>query len=881
VHRLSDLGAVVTHVVNGSSREGFDAEWREISISTMEGDLISRCEMFDETDLDAALARFEELQRLTPRPENAASRAWERFQACLAAEDWAAMAAMVAEDIVTDDRRRVVGAGVQLGRDVNLANIRATLDIGIENVTLTTIAIRGERVVLDRVRFSPRDQASEPFHSEILRVLEIDAEQRLAAAILFDPDDTDAALAELDARYLAGEAAAHAHTWSVITGAYVSLNRREMPATTADFVDIDHRPLAIAAGDLKAYLATALSDDKHASLLESVHRLSDLGAVVTHSASGTSPEGFNAEWRMTNILTVEGGLLSRCEIFDEADIDTALARFDELHPPAPRLENAATRVYERFHNYFKARDWNAIADILVDDYSQHDRRPIVGGEIRRGGDALLEDLQTAADLDITNAMSHAIGTRGERLVLTLAQYSRSDEDRDAFGVDLLQVAEIDADERITALVAFDPDDADAAFAELDARYLAGEAAAYARTWSVIAGAYAAINRHELPATSPDWVNIDHRRGIAFAPGDATAYLRASQDPQGSVHVETVHRLSKLGAVFTWAGHGTSQDGFEAEWRGINVVTVEGDLITRGEIFDEADIDAALTRFEELQPQPPRLANAASQLIERFRADFAARNWDAIAENSADEIFTEDRRSVVGSGILGGRDLDIANMRAAAELGSANFASTVIATRGERLVLFQLRMSGRDQRPEAFHSDMLGIVEIDADNRVTARLLFDLDDIDAAFEELDARYLAGEAAAHAHVWSLNSTLYAAFNRHEFPATTPDWIYLDHRPLVTIDDLTASLGAIWEQLPDVRIYVEAVHRLTDLGAVVTAAAHGSSREGFDAEWRMIDLFTVEGDLINRCEIFVEADLDAALARFDELAESSRSSQDDAAL
>ena len=59
------------------------------------------------------------------------------------------------------------------------------------------------------------------------------------------------------------------------------------------------------------------------------------------------------------------------------------------------------------------------------------------------------------------------------------------------------------------------------------------------------------------------------------------------------------------------------------------------------------------------------------------------------------------------------------MRAAADLGSANFASTVIATRGERLAFAPLRMSGRDQRPEAFHSDMLGIVEIDADNRVMA------------------------------------------------------------------------------------------------------------------------------------------------------------------
>ncbi len=36
--------------------------------------------------------------------------------------------------------------------------------------------------------------------------------------VLFDLDDFDAAIAELDARYLAGEAAAHAGTWSVIAG---------------------------------------------------------------------------------------------------------------------------------------------------------------------------------------------------------------------------------------------------------------------------------------------------------------------------------------------------------------------------------------------------------------------------------------------------------------------------------------------------------------------------------------------------------------------------------------------------------------------------------------------------------------------------------------
>ncbi len=76
--------------------------------------------------------------------------------------------------------------------------------------------------------------------------------------------------------------------------------------------------------------------------IEAVHRLSSPGAVVSHVQHGTSPEGFDAEWRMIQVLTVDGDRINHREIFDEADLDAALARFDELSPQTPRLENAAT-----------------------------------------------------------------------------------------------------------------------------------------------------------------------------------------------------------------------------------------------------------------------------------------------------------------------------------------------------------------------------------------------------------------------------------------------------------------------------------------------------------------------------------------------------------
>ena len=44
-----------------------------------------------------------------------------------------------------------------------------------------------------------------------------------------------------------------------------------------------------------------------------------------------------------------------------------------------------------------------------------------------------------------------------------------------------------------------------------------------------------------------------------------------------------------------------------------------------------------------------------------------------------------------------------------------------------------------------------------------------------------------------------------------------------------------------------------------------------DGFEFELRIVDVFTIDGDRISRCEMFGESDLETALARFDELCAS----------
>ncbi|ORB88569.1 hypothetical protein [Mycobacterium persicum] len=75
------------------------------------------------------------------------------------------------------------------------------------------------------------------------------------------------------------------------------------------------------------------------------------------------------------------------------------------------------------------------------------------------------------------------------------------------------------------------------------------------------------------------------------------------------------------------------------------------------------------------------------------------------------IDTIDRRPLLSAGMRRGRDVQIVNGQATAEIGAEK-----------------------------------SVVEIDADGRLAAHVAFDLDDFDVAIEELETRYLAGEAAA---------------------------------------------------------------------------------------------------------------------------------------
>ena len=484
-------------------------------------------------------------------------------------------------------------------------------------------------------------------------------------------------------------------------------------------------------------------------------------------------------------------------------------------------------------------------------------------------------MRGAIDMGLTSISLTVLATRGVRL--ELCRMWVSGEDRpDAFRIEFLSVVEIDADERIVARVAFDSDDIDAAFAELDARFLAGEAAPFANTWSAVAGFYAALNRHEILAT-PDWVNVDHRRATTVASGDMAASIRATWDvaPNITRSVEAVHRLNTLGAVVTHTANGTSREGFDAEWRLVALLTFTGDLISRAELFDETDLDAALARFDELDRHASSFANAATRTWERLVETYNRRDIDGWLALTAADGRVEDRRK--GLHHIGVGPAWQKTMRAWLNAPrSWRMDVETLAIRGSRLSLTRNRCRDSEEADQPVTVEVLAVMEVDEAGLVRDAVSFDPDDIDDAFAELTARWIASGEVTHPEVAESAQRLMETMNRRDWNALAALSVgatFINHRQLSspgidTMADQMSSIEMMASLVPDYRFELAEVLTHSARGLVTHVVLRGTSTDGVAIEIPLIGLVLFDGDRVDHIEAFDADQRDLALARFEEL-------------
>jgi hypothetical protein len=230
---------------------------------------------------------------------------------------------------------------------------------------------------------------------------------------------------------------------------------------------------------------------------------------------------------MIDIFAVEHGRLSRCEVFDEADLDAALARFDELSRPTLSFGNAATRTWARVAHAFNLRDVDGLLALASADHRYEDRRKglrdVVEGPGRRKAlNAMFEAAPLSWRMEV-----EPIAVRGSRLSLTRARYRDIDDADRPIAVELLHVMQLGDDDLMQETVIFDPEDINDACAELTGRWIASGDVAYPEVIETVDRINATINRHDWDSVATHFAGagyVDHRQPAHAVNGTIADWL---------------------------------------------------------------------------------------------------------------------------------------------------------------------------------------------------------------------------------------------------------------------------------------------------------------------------------------------------------------------
>jgi hypothetical protein len=314
---------------------------------------------------------------------------------------------------------------------------------------------------------------------------------------------------------------------------------------------------------------------------------------------GTLAEGGEFESIFVRLNWYRDGRPVGTELFELEDLERARARFEALRPDPDRMAS----LEERTAAAFEARDWAALRALASPEFTFADRRK----DAQLAGDVELwiRNLEGVRSWPGRQTKVDVVGRLGSRVAISRIRYTGG-ADGSVFEGEFLRLVEGDAEGRLRACLHFEPDDRRAAFAEAQARFVAGEAGGDDGQ-AAIAALGDAVTRHDWEAVrrcfTADGATLDHRTlGLdAFRADEWVESLRAFADLAPDVSVEPF-------AILAWNDHGrvsltrvvgTQRSGGAFENVFVGVAMTRGDRIARFEFFDAEDAGRALARFEEL------------------------------------------------------------------------------------------------------------------------------------------------------------------------------------------------------------------------------------------------------------------------------------------
>ena|GEM_PF-2009695 len=862
---------------------------------------VTRADNYDIDDRDRALARFAELARGADAPErfaNAATAAFRLLIESVIAHDWARYAQLLADDFRMSDRRRVVQ--LEMDRTGLIAFAREIADGRAIRARSEIVATRGERLALtcSTVEFSDADVG--PSEVVFLLLTQVDERGTIVTAVRWDPEDLDAARAELDTRYEAGEATAHWPSWDVMRRFVRAIAHRDFAAVAAlcgeSMVEYDHRSLAVLGttrgGEAWAQNFRVLADLSADTAYRVDHFRAGARGFHGHGGWHGTRAGGAYEIPLSAVIELDDrGRIVRADIYDDDGIDEALARFAELSRDTrtpERFTNAVTRLAERFVRVTDARDWQGLENLFAPDLRFDDRRPLLRMELPKEG--FLVQFRVLFDVPNAHWTATTLATRGERLAFfRLTLHGDVGDDGGPLEIEHLWIGGVDDDGRCDAIVLFEPGDLDVAYVELDARYVAREGSRYPHLTAIIGEPNRPFVDRDWDAFSaahaPDFVLHDHRllgwgtlRGVA-------AWMR-TQQVLAELAPDTRARVNHLAiaehGVLRWLLVFGTRDGgaFDFEFLRVDEIDASG-RIRRIDLFDTGEVDAALARFAELAASGAAPAGslmtptAATVAFEQLMRHFdTPGDWDAVRAACSNGFLWEDRRPIVG--MSGDVELMIASARERVASGARHERREIIGTAGDRVAISRILWAGgpADGR---FEVEFLAVFEIDADGLCCALIFFEADDLRGAQREAWARWAAVDPTV-AKITKYAGAVVDAWNAQDpdrmRALLSEDLVAADHRrtgigPSEGREAYLRSVVALWELAPDSHLEVGLVWLAhAPHAGLYLCRRQGVLPDGGEFVSEFLVLAVVERGLTSRLEVFETDAVDAALARFAEL-------------
>jgi class 3 adenylate cyclase/tetratricopeptide (TPR) repeat protein len=900
VHAVADDGCVYTLPFAGTDEEGGSYEGGRVLVTHLTDEGMARVDLFPQDDVEGALAYFHERQREAPLSpptavstherivgrDGALSNAYtEAFQRCLRTisdGDWDRLSALYASDIVVEDRRAGLQHVLRHPEEV-VGMLQESTHFAYSLGRMDVVAVRGERLAIHRILWRLQDDAE----VEMLVVGELDEHGRISASIHFDGGDLEAALAELDRRYVAQLPPLEAAVFSVLPPLAAAYNAHDWSGYLSAFHDdvevVDGRPagwgVLHGAEEVGSHIRTLIDLVPDAwALCTSVERISGQAVVARVVTRGTDTNGGRVEITYFLLFVVRDGKIARWDLFPFDQHDRALARFDDL----TKQSTTIARAWDRLIATMNARDFVSIDELHAPTFVMHDRT--MGHDFGRGEflTSLEETLRTPGSF--RPGRSVIVGDRHGLIELI---WSQADE--------VLELANwyltrCDADGRFVRADRFRDGQLLVAMARAEELYLEDEASGAEAEWSRhrvdLWRAFIADNEGDWDTwqslVDPEAVVVDRS---ALGWGEVTSDgVMERQEALSTLTDEHRLRLESVAidgdVVMTHVVvEGTSKDGgtFEMARCVIQVGT------TYQEHFAADEHEEAARRFRELAEESRRATVASprttiEQTWQRLLAAMNARDFDVLRDLHAPEFVLRDHVYHFDFDL----EAQLGNLRNV--LGQdGEYAPGPAVYFGDRHAVGQMTWSGALGSVGLSEVPNWYVTRCGTDGRYLTVEVYSDDDVFDALERAEELYLEDEAAGEAVGWSgdrIRMWRYCrAFNSGDIGEhrewLAPDLVAVDHRPagFGVLHGREAWLGWLEElgdQAPD-RRYGLSGARIDRGVCLLDMVTTGTRDPGGRFEIPVIVVLTANG---SRMELFHPEQREEAERRFDELVEGSGS-------